>query len=873
MTLNLQKIYVFAFLFIISATITLGQEVVLEGKVTSQKTGEPLPGVLVTLRPAESNKIVKYTQTSSEGTYRITLSSFPDNHDLHFRMMSYATRIVHPERGKQIYDVQLEEKPEQLKEVEIKAPGIYEKGDTVKYIISNFADIQDKTLGDVLKKMPGIEVSKSGQIKYNGKDINKFYIEGRDLLGNRYGLATNSIDQKNVGSVEVLQNHQPIKALEDLSFSQDPAINIRLKEDAKARWVGTVKAGGGYESDLWSAEAIAMRFKPKSQSLNTYKGNNTGKNITREAGVFEFSSFMKAFYEDYHLRNYISVSPDYLSDIDAERTRFNKSHLLSTNNLWAAGKDMDVTSQINYTNDRLESNTRTQIKDYLPDTTFVTDINEQAMSKDHHLSADVVLTSNTPTLYLNNKLNADFLWNDIDMYVTGTYPNQQIASTPERSFSNDLDFLKRKDNKTYTFNTLISYEKKPQNLNVHRENETQNQTVNASAFFMNVNTALAFYFNPVTLSLKVGASVVNRSLDSEFGGIPDSLGLLKNDLSSRFFNLYAGPEFEFQKSSFEAKLNVPVSFNPYHYQDHVKNEKHNHSKFFISPKLYMRYHFTSNFSASVSGRITQKPVNEQSFYSGLILQNFRNLSLGYLDFDTGNRQSVNMNLSYKKPLNAFFSSLTVSRSRNRTKRAQNRYFLDEYILNTFVHQKTSSDIWLATAHIGKGWDFIKGMVSINGTYISYQGQVFQNGTETPYSSNTWTLSPKLNSRPLRWLNFSYDLEYRFYKITQQQENMDSHTYNIAQKLKFNITPNEKYYVQLSGEHYYNRLDQTTGKHLFLTDLSFTYHFKGGWELNFSMQNMFNQKDYSYTVYDGLRSIWKRYELHPRSFFAGVYFRF
>ena len=55
-------------------------------------------------------------------------------------------------------------------------------------------------LSDVV--MPGIEVSDKGEIKYNGKAINKFYIEGHDMLGGRYSIATNNIHQKDVGSVE-----------------------------------------------------------------------------------------------------------------------------------------------------------------------------------------------------------------------------------------------------------------------------------------------------------------------------------------------------------------------------------------------------------------------------------------------------------------------------------------------------------------------------------------------------------------------------------------------------------------------------------------------------------------------------------------------
>ena len=116
------------------------------------------------------------------------------------------------------------------------------------FIIRNTADlrrhhslteeIQDKSLADVIKKMPGMEVSASGQIKYQGQAINKFYIEGKDMMGSHYGIATNSLHPGDVGSIEVMENHQPIHALKDISFSQSPAVNIRLKETAKTRWAG-----------------------------------------------------------------------------------------------------------------------------------------------------------------------------------------------------------------------------------------------------------------------------------------------------------------------------------------------------------------------------------------------------------------------------------------------------------------------------------------------------------------------------------------------------------------------------------------------------------------------------------------------------------
>ena len=99
--------------------------------------------------------------------------------------------------------------------------------------------------------MPGIDVAENGAISYNGQQINKFYIEGKDLLGGRYGLATNTVHQEDVATVEVMENHQPIRVLEDVSFSQSPAINLRLKSRARSAWAGTVKAAGGVSPALW----------------------------------------------------------------------------------------------------------------------------------------------------------------------------------------------------------------------------------------------------------------------------------------------------------------------------------------------------------------------------------------------------------------------------------------------------------------------------------------------------------------------------------------------------------------------------------------------------------------------------------------------
>ena len=255
--------YFFILLLVMTGVAATAQRVTLSGTVTDGANGQPIAGVLVTVRPSGAQKVLAFTQTMANGRFEVTLTADATDRVLYFSMMGYAARTLPIEKGRTTYDVTLKEQATALREVVIRAPSIHERGDTITYIVSRFATTADRSLGDVLKKMPGIEVEKSGAITYNGKAINKFYIEGKDMLEGRYGIATNNIHPSDVGSVEVMENHQPVKALENISFSQNPAINIRLKEDAKARWVGTAKAAVGASPFLWEGELALMRFKRK----------------------------------------------------------------------------------------------------------------------------------------------------------------------------------------------------------------------------------------------------------------------------------------------------------------------------------------------------------------------------------------------------------------------------------------------------------------------------------------------------------------------------------------------------------------------------------------------------------------------------------
>lgn len=203
----------------------------IQGVVVDADAGTPLSDVQITVR--KEKLILQYTSSDKKGGFKIKTPA-DSKGKLFFSFLGYKTVEIELSEATNKTKIEMTAQSFSINEVTVKAPKIRGQGDTIMYFVEQFSSERDKTIGDVLKKMPGIDIDTEGKITYNGKSINKFYIEGQDLLGGRYGLAVNGIPQKEVGQIEVYEDHQPIRALEGLSFSDQAAINVKLKENAKA---------------------------------------------------------------------------------------------------------------------------------------------------------------------------------------------------------------------------------------------------------------------------------------------------------------------------------------------------------------------------------------------------------------------------------------------------------------------------------------------------------------------------------------------------------------------------------------------------------------------------------------------------------------
>ena len=343
-------------LFLLSVSLFRGTGQVREITGTVKCATGSLPGALVTVTTEADDHVLAYAVADAEGHFALKVAEAAQgSRFIHARMMGYTAQkvLLTPDRSE--YAFVLAEASVMLKEVKVRATPISGAGDTTRYLASSFARENDITLADVIKRMPGFNISADGRIKYAGREISNFYIDGSDMMTGNYTTAIRSIKHDDVGRVEVIEHHQPIKLFEDLLFSDQTAVNVTLKERAKNRWVGVVEAGGGVPR-LWQVDASAMRFAQKVKTMNTYKGNNTGHDVVGGGTSGGGSA-----------REVIALPSADNPYLERSRTLFNRSHRLSLNNQWDMGRSFTLTPCMELFGAETESDAAETRRYYLDD--------------------------------------------------------------------------------------------------------------------------------------------------------------------------------------------------------------------------------------------------------------------------------------------------------------------------------------------------------------------------------------------------------------------------------------------------------------------------------------------------------------------------
>lgn len=338
--------------------------------------------------------------------------------------------------------------------------------DTLSFLVKSFKQKQDRSIADVIKKMSGLQVGEDGTITYQGKRINKFYIEGLDLLGSKYSQASENISADKVKSVQVYERHQPVKLLRDVTFSDQVALNIVLTDDARNIWQGLADIGAGTKAQggagaLGDSRIMVMMFSRKMQSISMYKYNNTGKDV------------MKEVHDRQAVENDAPVENSILGGItmpapslDQTRTTFNNSNLLATNWLFKTRKGDDLRLQVSGLLDKTTQSqtTQTVYTDLAGGNAIVEDVD--AAQHTSEISAELKYEKKRDDIYLVNTLKgyADFYRSTATTMLNGMEMYENVK--PRKRYVQDSFTMSKrlKNKRLFSLSAYFSYNNLPGSL-------------------------------------------------------------------------------------------------------------------------------------------------------------------------------------------------------------------------------------------------------------------------------------------------------------------------------------------------------------------------------------------------------------------------
>ena len=163
-----------------------------------------------------------------------------------------------------------------LQEVVIEGrPPITERNDTIIFNAEDFRDDSEDVVEDILRKLPGVNVSENGQIAYQGKEISRILLDGDDLTDTNYKMLSRNLPAELVSEVEILTGYTDKRLMKGIENSEEIAINLSIYEDKKAPLFGDVRLGLGVPG-FYEGSADLLSYLSRLKSVTFLDINNTG---------------------------------------------------------------------------------------------------------------------------------------------------------------------------------------------------------------------------------------------------------------------------------------------------------------------------------------------------------------------------------------------------------------------------------------------------------------------------------------------------------------------------------------------------------------------------------------------------------------------
>ncbi len=763
------------------------QNIVLKGVVTDS-TYKPLEFANVIAKPYDKNINLSFSLTDNKGNYNLKLVK-NKSYSIEVSYLGYSPIIflldsTFQSKSKNFI---LRTSSNELEEIVVvyKLPVGY-NNDTLIYETDVFVNGSERKLKEVLKKLPGVEVDREGNITVHGKKIDKILVEGETFFNGGSKLAVENIPADAVNTVEVIDNYNEIEFLSEVSESDELAMNITLKKDKKNFLFGDINVGGGIENRYLLHPSL-FYYSPKSNFNFIGDINNVGEKIFT---LKDFISFGGG------LGKLITNPTSFIQNSTGELFSFFETQDVKSNNNIFSGlsfkrninSKLDLNSYFIFSkNNTLQEEVRQN--QYLSDslTTLENRILNDELKNNLGIlkfSLDYVPKKNVDVSY-NVSLKKSINKNKSN-YLSSTLDRQSFIDI-ENQFEN-ISFLQnyeyhQKKSKKYSNSFILNHHLKNENgeKNWFTDNEGvafilplqdsilfdifQNKNVNRHHvdglwkhyFILNKNRHIYFtvgnnFYNQKYITTETQETANGEIIDFHDEGFG-------NDVNFRLNDFFLQLDYKFKYGITTTK----VGLTPHFYFWKIKqSETFEKSKMVLSPNLKSEIKFSKSEKLEFNYRLVSNFSDVSFFSSRFFLRNFNSLFLGNPNLE--NEISHQTSLYYKK-YNWFsnFDFNTYLSFVNKTKRVRNEnlnFGIVQISIPSLVSTPRRNLVWRTKFRKGiKKVSFtLKSNISISQFYQSINSQEFK----TRRNTNTLGISFETNFKKHPNIEIGFDQTFQNY---------------------------------------------------------------------------------------------------------------
>lgn len=625
-------------LFFLFFTIAYSQTTI-KGKILDENK-KPLIGANVLAFPSDKSKLVFFA-SDNLGNYSLLLKK-NTAYNLSISFMGFITKkdvLTTPQKDS-IINFILKEDPNKLEEIVInyKIP-IKIRKDTTTYIVDAFTNGKERKLKNVLKKLPGVEVDRKGNVTVKGKKVTTLLVDNKKFFTGDTKLAVNNIPADVIDKIDVIEDYYENPFMKGLEKSNEIAMNINLKEDKKKFAFGDIESGLGVKNRYVLHPAI-FKYSPKTNYSFIGDINNTNR---KSFTLRDYINFEGGF----DLNNAREVLESPVIKLLRNQNYINNKHKFGGGNIQhTKNEKLSFSSFLIALSDNSNSKTES-FRNYLADNS-IEKLNEDGTNnqflvlgklqliytpnKDTRIKYYTKFETTSVNQTIENSRNLDNIFinfnekNQVDAKKIKSYfkVEKKFSSKHTSQAIVDFNFNKINDNNNWFTNTNIF----PKNIPID-ENRELNIFQNSSSEKFEYNVAFKHFWilnNVNHLYFNIGNNYEQNTFVNNLFQGNNQFNDFKNNLNHNQFTLFTS--ILYKKLVGDVILTAELKYQNYYRTTTDVGISNSYNSNLLLPKIEMDWDITSKKKLTFKYSLTNTFPNTRQLIYNRVLNNYNNIFLG-----------------------------------------------------------------------------------------------------------------------------------------------------------------------------------------------------------------------------------------------------